>query len=79
MVAVVATSAVAAALGWGVATLNDLGDVPGSLPRPEVPVLALVPSLMVPALSLAFVGLVQGASISRELPQPRRQLPRRLP
>jgi SulP family sulfate permease len=70
VVAVVATSAVAAALGWGVATLNDLGVVLGSLPRPEVPVLALVPSLIVPALSLAFVGLVQGASISANYPNP---------
>jgi len=70
VVAVIATSAGAAALGWGVATLNDLGVDLGSLPRPEVPVLALVPALLVPALSLAFVGLVQGASISANYPNP---------
>ena len=70
VVAVVATSAAAVALGWGVATLNDLGVALGSLPRPEAPVLALVPSLVVPALSLAFVGLVQGASISANYPNP---------
>jgi sulfate permease, SulP family len=70
VVAVVVTSGVAAGLGWGVATLNDLGVVLGSLPRPEVPVLGLVPSLIVPALSLAFVGLVQGASISANYPNP---------
>ena len=52
------------------ATLNDLGVVLGSLPRPEVPVLALVPPLILPALSLAFVGLVQGASISANYPNP---------
>jgi SulP family sulfate permease len=71
VVAVVATSAFAYAVGWtDVATLNDLGDVPRSLPRPELPSLALVPSLIVPALSLAFVGLVQGASISAQYPNP---------
>jgi SulP family sulfate permease len=70
VLAVAITSAGAIALGWEVATLNDLGVVLGSLPRPEAPVLALVPSLVVPALSLAFVGLVQGASISANYPNP---------
>ncbi|HYO44380.1 MAG TPA: SulP family inorganic anion transporter [Candidatus Limnocylindrales bacterium] len=70
VVAVIVTSGGAAALGWGVATLDSLGVVLGSLPRPELPVLALVPALMVPALSLAFVGLVQGASISANYPNP---------
>jgi len=70
VVAVIVTSAVAVALGWGVATLNDLGVVLGSLPRLELPALTLVPALLVPALSLAFVGLVQGASISANYPNP---------
>jgi SulP family sulfate permease len=64
VVAVVITSAGALLLGWPVATLNDLGVVASSLPRPEAPLLDLVPVLIVPAASLAFVGLVQGASIS---------------
>jgi SulP family sulfate permease len=70
VLAVAITSAGAAAVGWEVATLSDLGVTLGSLPRPEAPVLALVPSLIVPALSLAFVGLVQGASISANYPNP---------
>ena len=71
VIAVVVTSAVAIAAGWSeVATLNDLGVVPRSLPRPEAPMLLLIPSLVVPALSLAFVGLVQGASISANFPNP---------
>jgi SulP family sulfate permease len=68
VVAVVITSAGALLLGWQVATLNDLGVVASSLPRPEAPLLALVPALIVPAASLAFVGLVQGASISASFP-----------
>ncbi|WP_407343171.1 SulP family inorganic anion transporter [Pengzhenrongella phosphoraccumulans] len=71
VLAVVVTSGLVAAAGWtDVATLNDLGVVPESLPLPVAPMLSLVPSLLVPALSLAFVGLVQGASISANFPNP---------
>jgi len=75
VLAVAMTSAGAVALGWPVATLSDLGVVLGSLPRPVTPVLTLVPALVVPALSLAFVGLVQGASISANYPNPDRSYP----
>jgi sulfate permease, SulP family len=37
---------------------------PRSLPLPVAPMLRLVPSLLIPAISLAFAGLVQGAGIS---------------
>lgn len=71
VLAVVVTSAAVAALGWGdVATVGDLGAVPRSLPLPVAPMLRLVPSLLVPALSLAFVGLVQGAAISGAFANP---------
>jgi sulfate permease, SulP family len=71
VLAVVVTSAAVAALGWGsVATVNDLGAIPRSLPLPVAPMLRLVPSLLIPALSLAFVGLVQGAGISANFPNP---------
>ena len=71
VVAVIVASAAAAALGWAdVATLNELADIPRSLPLPEAPMLRLVPLLVVPALSLAFIGLVQGAGISANFPNP---------
>ena len=71
VVAVIVASAAAAALGWAdVATLNELAVVPRSLPLPEAPMLRLVPLLVVPALSLAFIGLVQGAGISANFPNP---------
>jgi SulP family sulfate permease len=71
VIAVIITSAGAAALGWTqVATLNDLGAIPRSLPLPTAPMLRLVPALLVPAVSLAFVGLVQGAAISANYPNP---------
>ena len=71
VLAVIITSAGVAVLGWGgVATVRELSEVPRALPLPEAPMLRLVPSLVVPAVSLAFVGLVQGAAISAGFPNP---------
>ena len=71
VLAVIITSAGVAILGWGgVATVRELSEVPRSLPLPEAPMLRLVPSLVIPAVSLAFVGLVQGAAISAGFPNP---------
>lgn len=65
VVAVIATSALAAVLGWStVATLNDLGVSLQGMPPLTLPSVELAPELLVPAASLAFVGLVQGAGIS---------------
>ena len=71
VLAVIITSAGVAVLGWGdVATVRELSEVPRSLPLPGAPMLRLVPSLVVPAVSLAFVGLVQGAAISAGFANP---------
>lgn len=71
VVAVAATSAATAVLHLdGVRLISDIADVPNSLPLPELPSLAQAGSLLVPALSLAFVGLVQGAAISGSIPNP---------
>ena len=52
--------------------------MPRSLPLPAAPVVRLVPSLLIPALSLAFVGLVQGAGVSANFLDPDEPLPRRV-
>jgi sulfate permease, SulP family len=72
LVAVAATSALAAGVGSfeAVLQLRDIADIPGSLPRPVVPAFGLVPALLLPAISLAFVGLVQGAAISQTVTNP---------
>jgi SulP family sulfate permease len=70
VVAIIIASAAVPILGWEVATLNDIADIPSSLPRPMLPDISLVPVLIIPALSLAFVGLVQGAGISANFPNP---------
>lgn len=71
--AVVAGSGLAAlfgAFGAPVQRLHDIVAVPRSLPMPVLPVFSEIPELLVPALSLAFVGLVQGAGVSAGVPNP---------
>jgi sulfate permease, SulP family len=72
LVAVAVTSGLAAALGpfEAVEQLRDIAEIPASLPRPVLPALGLVPTLLLPAISLAFVGLVQGAAISQTVTNP---------
>lgn len=70
VVAVVVTSAVAVIFSWDVLRLEDIADIPNRLPAPIAPLFSAIPDLIVPALSLAFVGLVQGAGISANVPNP---------
>jgi sulfate permease, SulP family len=53
-----------------VALARDIAVIPSSLPLPVLPSLATLPGLLIPAFSLAFVGLVQGASITGSVPNP---------
>jgi sulfate permease, SulP family len=70
-VALVLLTLVVWALGLtSVAVVGDIAPIPRSLPLPQVPDLSLVPSLLLPALSLTIIGLVQGAGISRTVPNP---------
>ena len=67
VVAVLVGSGLAAAFGdrgSPVLLVGDLVDVQRALPLPVLPDLASIPSLLLPALSLAFVGLVQGAGVA---------------
>ncbi len=71
VVAVVVGSLVAAVFASfdrEIQLVRDIADVPRSLPLPKLPVLADIPVLLIPALSLAFVGLVQGAGVSAGFP-----------
>jgi SulP family sulfate permease len=70
-VAIIVASLLVPLFGWDtVAQLNDIAEVPGSLPLPVLPSLSLILALIVPAFSLAFVGLVQGASITKSYVNP---------
>ena len=60
----VAVTAAAALIGLpSVKTVGDIAPIPTGFPVPHLPDLALVPGLLLPALSLAIIGLVQGAGI----------------
>jgi SulP family sulfate permease len=75
VVAVVLTSSVVVILGMEVAQLRSITEVPGSLPWITLPDFGAVTGLIIPALALAFVGLVQGAGISAGMPNPDGEFP----
>lgn len=71
VLAIVLVSGAVAALGpRGVVIVDDIAVIPDGLPRPQLPSLGLVGVMIIPALALAFVGLVQGAAISQSVPDP---------
>jgi sulfate permease, SulP family len=70
VVAIVAGSVAVVVLGMDVLQLRDLADIPSGLPLPEWPLLSAIPDLIIPAISLSFVGLVQGAGITSSFPNP---------
>ena len=48
--------------------VNSVSQIPSGLPLPKLPDLALIPGLVIPALSVALIGLVQGGGISKSFP-----------
>jgi SulP family sulfate permease len=74
VIAIVVGSALAAlftmVFGLDVLTVADIAEVPSGLPGPVLPSLDDIAFLAIPALSLAFVGLVQGAAVSAAVPNP---------
>lgn len=50
--------------------LDDIVEVPAGLPAPVLPNLEDVVFLLIPAFSLAFVGVIQGAAVGAGLPTP---------
>lgn len=75
VVALVVASALVPVFSWEVAQLSDIASIPNSLPLPEVPLFRQIPVLIIPAFSLAFVGLVQGAGVSANFPNPDGRFP----
>jgi SulP family sulfate permease len=50
--------------------IADIADIPDSLPRPSLPDLSLVVGLILPAISVAIIGLVQAAGVSKSVANP---------
>jgi SulP family sulfate permease len=67
--ALVVVTALVALLGLSsVPVVGDIAPITSSLPLPHVPDVSLALPLLLPAVSLAIIGLVQGAGISRSVP-----------
>ena len=66
--ALVMVTAVVALLGLSsVKVVGDIAPIPSAFPVPHLPDLALVPGLLLPAVSLTIIALVQGAGIGRSV------------
>ncbi|HEX5643362.1 MAG TPA: SulP family inorganic anion transporter [Thermoleophilia bacterium] len=71
VVALVMASLLVPLFNWGdVALVTDVASIPDSLPLPTLPDFSALPALIVPAIALAFVGLVQGSGISQSFTNP---------
>jgi SulP family sulfate permease len=58
-----------------VALVSDITEIPRSLPIPKLPDLSLIPTMIVPALSITIIALVQAAGVSQSVPNPDGQYP----
>jgi len=71
VVALIVASLLVPLFDWdSVALVADIATIPDSLPRPTLPSLSVFPALVIPAISLALVGLVQGAGVSQNYVNP---------
>ena len=53
-----------------VQTVGDIAKIPRSLPSLALPEPALIAKMLLPAFSLALIGLIQGAGVSQGYPNP---------
>jgi len=70
LIALTAVSVGVAVFDVAVPLVGDVSSIPKGLPMPSMPDLALAVGLLVPAASVALIGLVQGGGISKAYPNP---------
>lgn len=77
IIAIAAATILLSILGWNpdsgfamVPRVGDVASIPRALPQMVIPDLSLFTTLLLPALSLAVIGLVQGAGVSQGIPNP---------
>jgi SulP family sulfate permease len=58
------------ALGLGVQLVSDVAAIPSGLPEFQVPDFSKAVDLIVPAIAIAAIGLIQGAGVSKSVPNP---------
>ena len=59
-----------AVLGLGVQLVSDVAAIPSGLPEFQVPDFSKAAGLIVPAIAIAAIGLIQGAGVSKSVPNP---------
>ncbi len=76
LIALAAGALLVGLLNWDSVTLvGDTAQIPRSLPRPQMPSLAMVPSLLGPAMAIGIIGLVQATGVSQGYPNPDGKFP----
>jgi SulP family sulfate permease len=71
LLAILGATAVVFLFGWkDVQLVGDVSDIPRGFPGLSLPDLRLIPGLLMPALSIAIIGLVQGAGVSKGYKNP---------
>lgn len=64
------------AQGWdAVPTVASIANIPSALPELALPAPGLVLTMLLPAISLAIIGMIQGAGISQAYPNPDGKFP----
>jgi SulP family sulfate permease len=70
VLAFAAMTIVVSLTGLGVQLVGDIAAIPSGLPHFQVPDLAKAPGLIIPAIAIAAIGLIQGAGVSKSVPNP---------
>jgi len=71
LVAIMVATLMVTLLDWDTVTLvGDTATITRSLPRPSLPSLQLIPSLIPFAIAIGIIGLVQAAGVSQGFPNP---------
>jgi sulfate permease, SulP family len=71
VIAFAAATMVTAVIGMAsVELVGDIASIPSSLPQFQMPDFSYAPKLIVPAVAIAVIGLVQGAGVSKSVPNP---------
>jgi len=58
-----------------VTIVGDTTEIPSGLPRPNLPELSLIPTMLLPALIISVIALVQAAGVSQSTPNPDGEYP----
>ena len=58
-----------------VQVVSDMADIPSGLPLPQIPDFSLMPTMIIPALTIAIIALVQAAGVSGSVPNPDGEYP----